>query len=248
MFQNVTMKQILLITDGCSNKGSDPVQAAVYARKQGIAVNVIGIVDGGDLRSAGRQEVEAIAEHGGGMSRIVAAKQLAMTMHMMTQHTMQMTIQQVVNRELKQLVGTDSEGLPPEKRGEVAELVDRMSDEAALHLVLAVDTSASMHDKLPTVREAIRDLQIGLDVRKGMHQVALLTFPGAHGEDVQVISEFSHAPDLSGLSNSLRAGGGTPTGPAIERATQLLIAGSHTPSRPVQKHDEHDGDMSAYVV
>jgi Ca-activated chloride channel family protein len=246
MGQTITMKQILLITDGCSNKGSDPVQAAMFARKQGIAVNVIGIVDGGDLRSAGRQEVEAIAEHGGGMSRIVEAKHLAMTMHMMTQHTVQMTIQQVVNRELKQLVGTDSEGLPPEKRGEVAELIDRMSDEATLQLVVVVDSSASMHDKLPTVREAIRDLDIGLEVRKGLHQVALLTFPGRHGDDVQVMSDFSAKPDLSELSNGLRAGGSTPTGPAIERATELLTRGGLPRSLP--RRDDHDGEMSAYVV
>jgi Ca-activated chloride channel homolog len=252
MWKEMTMKQILLITDGCSNKGSDPVQAAMFARKHGIAVNVIGIVDGGDLRSAGRKEVTEIAELGGGMSRIVEARQLAMTMQMMTQHTVQMTIQQVVNKELKQLLGTDSEGLPPEKRSEVAEMVDRIGEEAALQLVLAIDTSASMHDKLPTVREAIRDLKIGLDVRKGSHLVALLTFPGTTGDDVEVISDFSSSPDLSGLSNSLRANGGTPTGPAIEKATRMLVAahakGSGSLTRPHSAEEDHDGDMSQYVV
>ncbi|ASS73803.1 hypothetical protein CIG75_01650 [Tumebacillus algifaecis] len=248
MWQKMKMKQILLITDGCSNKGSDPVQAARMAHGQGIAVNVIGIVDGGDLGSAGRIEAAEIAEAGGGLSRIVEAKQLAMTMHMMTKHTVQMTIQQVVNKELKQLLGTDAEGLPPEKRTEVAEMVDRMGDEALLQLVLLIDTSASMHDKLPTVREAIRDLQIGLDVRKGAHQVAILSFPGSSKEDVCVLADFSAAPNLNKLSNDLRAQGGTPTGPAIERALQLFAGNAKPDLTPYREEDDRDGDMAAYVI
>ena len=246
MWKNLTMKQILLITDGCSNRGSDPVEAARIARGLGIAVNVIGIVDGGDLNSAGRREVTEIAEAGGGMSRIVEARQLAMTMQMMTKHTVQMTIQQVVNKELRQLIGTDAEGLPPEKRSDVAEMVDRLGDEAKMQLVLAIDTSASMHDKLATVREAIRDLQIGLDVRKGDCEVAIITFPGDGKEDVAVVSDFSQQADLSKLMNLLRANGGTPTGPAMEKATRLLSPQLLT--RPAKREDDNDGDMAAYVV
>ena len=246
MWKNLTMKQILLITDGCSNRGSDPVEAARIARGLGIAVNVIGIVDGGDLNSAGRREVTEIAEAGGGMSRIVEARQLAMTMQMMTKHTVQMTIQQVVNKELRQLIGTDAEGLPPEKRSDVAEMVDRLGDEAKMQLVLAIDTSASMHDKLATVREAIRDLQIGLDVRKGDCEVAIITFPGDGKEDVAVVSDFSQQADLSKLMNLLRANGGTPTGPALEKATRLLSPQLLT--CPAQREDDNDGDMAAYVV
>ncbi len=247
MWKSMKMKQILLITDGCSNKGSDPVQVARMARTAGVAINVIGIVDGGDLGSAGRREAEAIAEAGGGLSRIVEAKQLAMTMHMMTKHTMQMTIQQVVSQELKQLIGTDAEGLPPERRTEVAEMVDRLSDEAMLKLVLLIDTSASMHEKLPAVREAIRDLQIGLDVRKGSHQVAIFTFPGSATEDVRLVTGFSGTPELSRLSDALRAQGGTPTGPAIERALELF-AGDRLATNNQRGEDERDGDMAAYVV
>lgn len=248
MYNNLNMKQILLITDGCSNKGSDPVEIARIAKTQGIAVNVIGVVDGGDLNSAGRIEVQEIAEAGGGMSRIVEAKQLAMTMQMVTKHTVQMTIQQVVNKELKQMLGTDSEGLPPEKRGDVAEMVERMSDEAALQLALVIDTSASMFDKLPTVREAIRDLQIGLEVRKGLHKVAILTFPGSRVEDVRVVSGFEATPDLRALSNDLQANGSTPTGPALQAAMGLFAGRKQSVLPPKQREDERDGDMAAYVV
>jgi len=248
MWGNLTMKQILLITDGCSNKGADPVQAAMFARRLGITVNVIGILDGGDLGSAGRQEVTEIAQAGGGLSRIVEARQLAMTMQMLTKHTVQMTIQQVVNKELRGLLGTDAEGLPPEKRSEVAEMVDRLGDEAQMRLVLVIDTSASMHDKLPAVREAIRDLQIGLQVRKGGHLLAILTYPGAPGMETQVITDFTAKPDLAGLMNSLQASGGTPTGPAIEKATRMLSQELLGEPRDSKDRRDEGGPMNAYVV
>lgn len=46
--QNVykgTLKQILLITDGCSNSGEDPIAMAALAKEQDITVNVIGVMD-----------------------------------------------------------------------------------------------------------------------------------------------------------------------------------------------------------
>lgn len=43
------MKQIMLITDGCSNVGESPVMAAALAKQEGITVNVVGIVDYGTI-------------------------------------------------------------------------------------------------------------------------------------------------------------------------------------------------------
>ena len=40
----IAMKQIMLITDGCSNVGESPVMAAALARQEGITVNVVGVV------------------------------------------------------------------------------------------------------------------------------------------------------------------------------------------------------------
>ena len=40
-----TLKQILLITDGCSNQGDDPIAMAALAKEQGITVNVIGVME-----------------------------------------------------------------------------------------------------------------------------------------------------------------------------------------------------------
>ena len=43
--QTGTIKQILLITDGCSNDGEDPLAMAALASEQGITVNVIGVME-----------------------------------------------------------------------------------------------------------------------------------------------------------------------------------------------------------
>ena len=64
------MKQILLVTDGCSNVGVSPVVAAAQAYAAGITVNVVGIVDQGDLVEFGTTEIEEIAKAGGGLSRL----------------------------------------------------------------------------------------------------------------------------------------------------------------------------------
>lgn len=47
------MKQILLITDGCSNVGPSPVLAAAEAQEEGITVNVVGVIDYGTIGEPG---------------------------------------------------------------------------------------------------------------------------------------------------------------------------------------------------
>ena len=81
------MKQILLITDGCSNVGVSPVIAAAQAQTEGVTVNVIGVIDHGELGVLGSEEIQEIAAAGGGMSRIVNSGQLSQTVQMMTRKT-----------------------------------------------------------------------------------------------------------------------------------------------------------------
>lgn len=237
MWEQVKLRQILLITDGCSNIGGSPADAAETARKRGIAVNVIGIVDGGALGGNGEREVREIAEAGGGMSRIVGMRQLAQTMQIMTRHTMHLTVQQAVNRELRSIVGREMSELSPDTRMEIAHMMDRAGEEAELRLVLLVDVSASMREKLPQVREAIRDLEISLDARKGKHEVAVMTYPAA-GKVARLVSHFCEKPGLTALSGELSAAGGTPTGPALLEAINLLTGGK----------EPSDGDVRSYVV
>ncbi|RAK16549.1 Ca-activated chloride channel family protein [Anoxybacillus vitaminiphilus] len=215
-----TLKQILLITDGCSNHGEDPVAMAALAREQGITVNVIGVLDKDTIDESGLREIEGIAMSGGGVSQVVYAKQLSQTVQMVTRKAMTQTLQGVINRELKQILGSDvtMEDLPPEKRGEVMEVVDELGETVELEVLILVDTSGSMKTKLPTVKEALFDLSLSLNARIGDNHFAVFVFPGKRG-DVEKILDWT--PKLEALSTvfpKLTSGGLTPTGPALREA------------------------------
>lgn len=248
MWTDVMLRQILLITDGCSNIGTDPVYVAQMAHEQGITVSVIGILDDGALGEQGRREAENIAQAGGGMCRIVRTSDLSHTMQMVTQRTMQLTLQQVVNKELRQIMGQDQDALPPDVRTKVARMVETGTEEVDLHIALVVDVSASMTSKMPSVREAIRDLEFGLLARGGSHHVVVVTYPGLSGEDAQVLRfEGSSVADAVG---AMRAGGNTPTGPALllaVRAMQDLPLQNQSRIKRNSAEDE-EGRMRHYVV
>ena len=59
------IRQILLITDGCSNQGDDPIAMAALAKEQGITVNVIGVMEQDVIDEKGMNEIEGIAMSGG---------------------------------------------------------------------------------------------------------------------------------------------------------------------------------------
>ncbi|MBX5437017.1 MAG: VWA domain-containing protein [Alicyclobacillaceae bacterium] len=234
------VRQILVITDGCSNVGEDPVEAARKARRSGIAVNVVGVVDKGEDGQRGYSEAMSIADAGGGACRIVQPLELSATVQMMTRQTMQLTLAQVVDRELVHVMGKTADDLNPEERTKVAQVVDKLADEVALKLVVAVDTSASMKAKMPTVREAIRDLSLSLQARRGEAEVAVVAFPGKGDENVRLVLPFSRSVDLAGLSDLFVARGGTPTGPAIAYAASLLAS-------PAVRTDANDAVAGPYL-
>jgi Ca-activated chloride channel family protein len=139
---------------------------------------------------------------------------------MVTRKAMTQTLQGVVNRELKQILGRSQslEDLPPEKRGEVMEVVDELGETVNLEVMILVDTSASMKSKLPTVKEALIDLSLSMGARSGANLYSVCVFPGKNG-DVEKLLDWS--PKLQALSSifpQLSTGGVTPTGPAIKEA------------------------------
>lgn len=215
-----TLKQILLITDGCSNTGEDPKATAALAYQQGITINVIGIMEDGKGNPESLQEVEEIALAGGGMSRIVYQESLARTVQMVTRQAMTQTIQGFLNKELEQILGKGQtvEDLAPDKRGEVMEVVEEMGETCGLEILVLVDTSASMNDKLETVKDSLIDLSLSLGSRIGENRFSIYQFPGEI-EEVEKIFDWS--PKLGAIAEifpKLKTGGITPTGPAIREA------------------------------
>lgn len=216
-----TLRQILLLTDGCSNSGESPVKSAAHAFKNGITVNVIGILD--DYQNemdSGFEEVEDIARAGGGISQIVYKEDLSHTVQAVTRQAMSQTLQGFVNKELSNIFGKEQslEEMEPEKRGEVMEMVEDLGETCNLEVLILVDTSASMHDKLLTVQEALIDLSINLHARVGDNMFSIYQFPSKR-KNTEVVHEWS--PKLEAISvifPKLVTGGVTPTGPAIRDA------------------------------
>jgi Ca-activated chloride channel homolog len=215
-----TLRQILLITDGCSNHGEDPVAMAALAKEQGITVNVIGVLDQDMIDESGLREIEGIALSGGGISQVVYAKQLSQTVQMVTRKAMTQTLQGVVNKELKQILGSDVslEDLPPEKRGQVMEVVDELGETVELEVLILIDTSGSMKTKLPTVKEALLDLSLSLNARMGDNRFAVFVFPGKRGDVEKIVDWTPRIEELSTVFPKLTSGGLTPTGPALREA------------------------------
>jgi Ca-activated chloride channel family protein len=233
------IRQILLITDGCSNQGDDPIAMAALAREEGITVNVIGVMERDVIDERGITEIENIALSGGGVSQIVYAQQLSQTVQMVTKKAMTQTIQGVVNKELQQILGRTHtiEDLPPEKRGEVMEVVDELGETVELDVLILVDTSASMKLKLPTVKEALLDLSLSLNARSGNNYFSVHVFPGKKSDVEKLLDWTPNLGSLTKVFSQLTTGGITPTGPAL-RAALMAFNQNRSMRRGLLSHDD----------
>lgn len=216
-----TLRQILLITDGRSNSGVSPIEAAKKAFSQGIVVNVIGVLHAEQSELDPEfQEIEQIARAGGGVSQVVYKENLSQTVQAVTKQAMSQTLQGFVHQELKHIFGTERElvDIEPEKRGEVMEVVEDLGEACELDVFVLVDTSASMRDKLLTVKEALLDLSMNLDARSGRNHFAIYQFP-YKGETIGVIHDWAERlAEVSVIFPKLVSSGMTPSGPAIMEA------------------------------
>ncbi|WP_405098271.1 VWA domain-containing protein [Oceanobacillus sp. FSL H7-0719] len=242
-----TLKQILLLTDGCSNQGEDPAAVAALAFQQGITVNVIGILDHDESEeSHGLQEIEDIALSGGGVSQIVYSEALSQTVQMVTKQAMNQTLQGYVNKELEHILGKNQtlEDIEPEKRGEIIEVVEELGETADLEVLILLDTSASMHHKLQMVKESLIDLSISLNARIGKNKFAIYSFPGRR-KDIQKVLDWTPKMDsISAVFPKITSGGITPTGPAILEA--MYQFGKKNLLRSFRHGNESDFEETGY--
>ncbi len=243
MTKAAKLKQILVVTDGCSNVGISPVAAATLAREHGITVNVIGVVDRQEMNEQGEKEIRDIAEAGGGLSDIVYPAQLTQTVQMLTRKAMTRTIHQVVNKELKDILGEmPMEGLPPEKRMQVAGMVDELGEQSHLEVVMLVDTSGSMKPKMSAVQQSIHDFSISLRSRSGTSRMAVCSFPGKEKQNIEVrIPWTDKVEQAHQLTTGLTMSGVTPTGPAIVEAIALF---EQIPAAPVMDERYYGTDRA----
>ncbi len=218
-----TLKQIIIITDGHSNVGVNPVVVAQESYNQGIVVNVIGVIDSGSMSDHGAREVRNIAEAGGGLSRIISSRILTHTVQMVTRQAMNVTLQQVVQTKLQQLIGNRSlDLLHPEERGRIIEVIEDIGEESTLQVVLLIDISASMKEKLPAIETAIRELGISIESRVGRSELQVITYPGLSNAAEVTVPWTNDSRKLTDFLVTLQTRGKTPTGPALQKAIQAF--------------------------
>lgn len=214
-----SIKQMLLLTDGCSNRGESPVLAAKEVKRKGITVNVIGIANREPLHRAAAYEIENIATAGGGLSRIVTTRDLTQTVQQITRRSVSLLIRHEVESVLQKHMGKTGSltELSPETRRSVVQWMEGAEASRATQLLVLIDTSASMRTKLPAVRQSLADLYVHLCSHPARCFLSLYTFPTT---DVarpisRMLSWTSDANRLRHWRRRVKVNGITPTGPAL---------------------------------
>lgn len=223
MEKEIQFRQIVLATDGKSNVGINPVIAAEKIHENGITISTIGIIQNNELEEP-MVEIEEIAKAGGGVSEVTNLSNFSRTMEMVTQRSIYKTIEHAVNKELKNILGTDLNDAHPETRKKITKVIDRFGEEATVRCCVVIDCSGSMLRKIKIAKNSIINLLRVMKSRKGKTEIAVLGFPGKNGEGNTVLCDFTE--DLSDLEMGLQRltiGGTTPTGTALESAARMLL-------------------------
>ena len=124
----VVIKQIIVVTDGQSNMGGDPVTAAREAYCKDVIVNTIGITNEKQQDEKPLSEIINIAEAGGGVYEYTCIDELCQTMRSVTYQTVNKTIQEAVNKQLKEIIGQGLEDMTPASRSKILNYIDSYSE------------------------------------------------------------------------------------------------------------------------
>lgn len=219
-----TVQEIIVITDGGSNFGGDPVQAALEANALGYTVSALGIVDADCPDDEVYHEVQKIGAAGGGVSELVKIQSLAAALARVVRETAEKRLAGIIEGQLKSLLEIQEEiALPDQAVKRPAELTVRLFEGVSLRCVMAVDCSRSMEAKLPWVKESVIDLLASWQSKAGKIEMAVLCYPGQSGELTRTLVDFtSDSAYLGKKISDMIPGGGTPTAPGIRGAVRLL--------------------------
>ena len=209
------INQIILVTDGCSNEGENPVTTAAYLFSQGVMVHVVGLLSG-ETAYHGEQESRRIAKAGGGQCHLIRPEEMTKTIHQVTQKG---AMDYLLQSEGAFLQGVR---LHPHKRMRVLGEMESVLEESAWRIVLLIDASASMRRFLPSIKRMVAELGIHLGARLGPTNLAICAFPGSN----RVVDVILPWRELGGRPSTLKKAfsfeGKTPTGPALRVAFGYL--------------------------
>lgn len=241
MDKQLEFKQIILVTDGKSNSGTDPVLVAKQSIEEGITVSAIGIV-GGHNFDGNVDEIKNIAKAGSGIWELTDIDNLESTMCVLTRQTVCNTIQQVINKELVNIIGKKIDEVEIDSRKKIIDLINQVEEEMTLKCYIVLDCSKSMINKMEIAKKSLSRLLNNLNDRKGKTYVGLIAYPFGVEMDFRVITELTD--DVKVLRNSMneiKIGGLTPTGPALAKAVSLL-------SSKKEGEDHQKGLLESMIV
>lgn len=214
------LKQIIVISDGQSNIGPDPVVIAGLALENSIIVNTIGIIE--DESKKPILELENIAKSGGGICELSNINELADTLSRVTVKSIYNTVEEMVSEELREILDVSIEDINPKERYKFIRLVDRIGNEIDLRCLILLDISGSMERKIEVARKSIFELLFFLEERTGKNHIGVIVFP-FKGEYCKLLCDFTEEVGiLREKIQSLQTGGTTPTGFAMEKAIEIF--------------------------
>jgi Ca-activated chloride channel family protein len=235
--KTVEFKQIILVTDGESNVGENPVDVAKRAYDKGITVNTIGIIDS-SKKEEPLVEIQKIATAGRGIWELTDINNLSQTMRMVTQKSVYKTIEEAVSKELKIVLGKGIEDIHPDSRKKIIDVIDKFGEEINIKCCIVLDLSGSMTDKIEIAKNSVKSLLRFLKERKGKTQIAVIGYPDENESLCNIISDFTEELDiLEERIMNIRTGGTTPTGPALIKAITLFTG-----------ENEKESLIESYVV
>lgn len=223
LIDNGEINQIIVVAGGRSGLGISPIEAARKAYDEGITVSTIGIINlsGSDEKAV--EEVEEIAKAGGGLWEYSSIEYLDRTIQKLTRKTARRTIEQIVDRQLKAIIGEEIEDLEPKSRIKLVDFIQRYEENINLKCIILLDTRESMRGKVAILKKSVIKLLENLHKRKGNSSIAVLTYPGENIDMCSIICEFTS--DISILNQKLEiicSGRDTPIGPAILKSSEFM--------------------------
>lgn len=222
MEKEILFRQIILVTDGESNIGGDPIQMATEISKDGINISTIGIIDKTSKEDS-LLEVNKIADCGNGICEITEIFNLQQTMELVTQKSIHRTIETAVNNELKSILNKDMDDIHPTSRDRIIKLIDDFSDKMNLKCIVLLDCSKSMNNKIEIAKQSIVNLLNILSKREGKSKISVIGYPNGNVGYYNIISDFTEDfHELESKLKNVKVSGMTPTAKALEVAYTIL--------------------------
>jgi len=172
------IKQIIIVTDGKSGSGASSVEAAKKAYDKGIVVSAIGIIDS-DAGSEGEaEEAKKIAEAGGGLWYYSKTEDLKCAVKEINIDTSIKTIERIVARQLKTIIGGEIPDLEPESRKKIMNFIKKYGGNINLKCIIVIDTDRRIKDSFSIAEKIEAGLLESIRTRKGSSSVEVIDCSG----------------------------------------------------------------------